>query len=142
MKKLISFTVICALCGIMNLSAQSTYTFAGGLGIDFGSDFTFVGPSVKYFFSGNHAVQAELTFESNVTGLTGLYEYHQAFSGVEGLQWFAGAGPSLFFFGDGIGTELALRPVGGLDYKINNVPLALSFDWRPLIGLGDLRNDV
>ncbi|WP_305521449.1 hypothetical protein [Maribacter dokdonensis] len=25
-----------------------------------------------------------------------------------------------------------------LDYKIDGVPLAFSFDWRPFIGLGDL----
>lgn len=142
MKKLLSFILIMALFGTMGLKAQSSYIWAGGLGIDFSSDFTFVGPSGKYFFSEEHAIQAELTFESNVTGITALYEYHQEFAGAEGLKWFVGGGPSLLFFGRGIGTELALRPTAGLDYKIANVPLAISFDWRPIVALGDLRNEV
>tara|TARA_R110000765_G_scaffold80377_2_gene157758 strand:- start:653 stop:820 length:168 start_codon:yes stop_codon:yes gene_type:complete len=33
--------------------------------------------------------------------------------------------------------RVALRPAAGLDYKINNVPLVFSFDWRPFIGLGE-----
>lgn len=50
---------------------------------------------------------------------------------------------SILLIGDGFGIKVALRPAAGLDYKINNVPLAFPFDWRPFIGLGEyLGNEV
>ena len=131
MKKLL-FLVAAVILGTNVSNAQSDYTFAAGLGLDLFSGVTLVGPSAKYFFAEEHAGQAELMFESGLTTLTALYEYHGDISGADGLQWFAGAG------GEGIGTEIALRPIVGLDYKIDGVPLAFSFDWRPFIGLGDL----
>lgn len=137
MKKLL-FLVAAVILGTNVSNAQSDYTFAAGLGLDLFSGVTLVGPSAKYFFAEEHAGQAELMFESGLTTLTALYEYHGNISGADGLQWFAGAGPSILFFGEGIGTEIALRPIVGLDYKIDGVPLAFSFDWRPFIGLGDL----
>ena len=137
MKKLL-FLVAAVILGTNVSNAQSDYTFAAGLGLDLFSGVTLVGPSAKYFFAEEHAGQAELMFESGLTTLTALYEYHGDISGADGLQWFAGAGPSILFFGEGIGTEIALRPIVGLDYKIDGGPLAFSFDWRPFIGLGDL----
>ena len=137
MKKLL-FLVAAVILGTNVSNAQSDYTFAAGLGLDLFSGVTLVGPSAKYFFAEEHAGQAELMFESGLTTLTALYEYHGDISGADGLQWFAGAGPSILFFGEGIGTEIALRPIVGLDYKIDGVPLAFSFDLRPFIGLGDL----
>ena len=141
MKKLL-FLVAAVILGTNVSNAQSDYTFAAGLGLDLFSGVTLVGPSAKYFFAEEHAGQAELMFESGLTTLTALYEYHGDISGADGLQWFAGAGPSILFFGEGIGTEIALRPIVGLDYKIDGVPLAFSFDWRPFIGLGDLLGNV
>ncbi|WP_036155766.1 hypothetical protein [Maribacter forsetii] len=137
MKKLL-FLVVAIILGSNVSNAQSDYTFAAGLGLDLFSGVTLVGPSAKYFFAEEHAGQAEIMFESGLTTITALYEYHGDISGADGLQWFAGAGPSFLLFGNGIGTEVALRPVVGLDYKIDGVPLAFSFDWRPFIGLGDL----
>lgn len=142
MKKLLLLAVSVVFIGLTESKAQSDYTVAVGLGLDFGSGFTLVGPSGKFFLADEHAIQAEIMFESGVTAITGLYEYNGDISGADGLNWFAGAGPSILLFGDGIGTEIALRPVAGLEYKITDVPLAFSFDWRPLIGLGDLSNEV
>ena len=129
---------------ITTFYAQSSYTGAVGLGIDFFEDVTFVGPSGKFFFDDNNVGQVDLGFEDNITALTMLYAYHKEFSGAPGLRWYAGIGPSLLFFSDDFGgdTEIALRPHGGLEYKINGAPLAISFDWRPFLGLGDLSNEV
>ena len=143
MKKLLFLAITTITLGANLITAQSDYTFAAGLGLDLFSGATLVGPSAKYFFADEHAGQGEVMFESGLTTVTTLYEYHGAISGADGLKWFAGAGPSILFIGDGFGTEVALRPVAGLDYKINNVPLAFSFDWRPFIGLGEfLGNEV
>ncbi|MGB5819426.1 MAG: hypothetical protein WBG90_08055 [Saonia sp.] len=135
MKKLLSVVLIVIAFGIFESNAQSNYTTALGLGIDFGDGQTLVGPSVKHFFTTEHAGMAEVAFGDNVTFLTFLYEYHGQFPNAGGLTWFAGAGPSLAFFDND--TEFLLRPVVGLDFKINNVPLAFSFDWRPWIFFGD-----
>ena len=141
MKKLFFAILVFTIIGSNQLKAQSDYIFAGGLGLDLFTGVTLVGPSAKYFLADEHAVQAELLFETGITTFTGIYEYHEDISGADGLKWFAGAGPSILF-GSGFGTEIALRPTAGLDYKINDVPLAFSFDWRPFIGLGDLSSEA
>jgi len=139
MKRLIVFSMVLWTAGLLTAKAQSNYETALGLGIDFGDGQTLVGPSVKHFFAENHAGLGEVTFGDNVTFLTLMYQYHKEFPNADGFQWFAGGGPSIAFF-DG-NSDFLLRPVVGLDYKIANVPLAFSFDWRPWIYFGDGNND-
>lgn len=138
MKKLI--LVACfALFVSASLSAQN-YTTALGLGIDFGDGVTFVGPSVKHAFAEHHVGQAELGFEDGATAITALYQYHDQFENAGGLYWFAGGGASLFLI-DGGDSLFSLRGTVGLDYKIPDVPLAFSFDWRPALALDSDVND-
>ncbi len=132
MKKSILLVAAVILFSV-GVNAQSTYTTALGLGIDSGNGATFVGPSVKHFFSEHHAGQAEVTFETGVTAITAIYQYHGQFEGADGLQWFAGGGATLF---SGSGDSVfALRGTLGLDFKIPGAPIALSFDWRPALAL-------
>lgn len=139
MKKSTFFVVCLLFLGTLAVSAQSNYTTALGLGIDFGDGQTLVGPSVKHFFAANHAGMGEVAFGDNVTFLTLMYQYHKEFPNAAGFRWFAGGGPSIAFFdGD---SDVLLRPVVGLDYKLANVPLAFSFDWRPWIYFGDTNDD-
>lgn len=140
MKKTVTLVLAILAFGIFESNAQD-YKIAAGLGLSFGSDFTFFGPSGKFFLAEEHALQGELFFEEGVTMINALYNYNGAIGDVEGLNWFAGGGLS-FLFGDGGGNEFALRPIGGLEYVINGAPLALTFDWRPILGLGDLGNEV
>lgn len=125
------FAVFC-LFGFGVLQAQ-VYTGAVGLGLDFGEGLTLVGPSGKYFFGENHAGQAELLFDDGVTAITLMYQYHNEFAGASGLQWYLGVGPTIFLLNGG-NSDVGLRPAIGLDYKINNVPLGFTADWRPYIG--------
>ena len=130
MKKIVLVVMAVAAIGIYSSNAQ-VYTGAVGLGLDFGDGETLVGPSGKYFFAQEHAGQGEVLFGDGVTGITILYEYHGGFAGADGLQWFAGAGPTILLRdGD---SDVGIRPIVGLDFKINDVPLAFSFDWRPYI---------
>ena len=123
-----------------NVSAQSAsngsdYRNAIGLGIDFGDGSTLVGPSFKHFFSENNVGKFEVLFGDNFTAIQGFYEYHREIDNAPGLRWFAGIGA-----GAGIAennSSFLLRPEGGLDYKINGVPLSFSFDWRPTFFIGD-----
>lgn len=130
MKQLLFLSVLVVIT-ISSMQAQ-VYTGAAGLGLDFGEGLTLVGPSGKYFFGEHHAGQAELSFDDGVTAVTLLYQYHSEFAGASGLQWYIGAGPTIFLL-RGDNSDVGIRPNIGLDYKINNVPLAFSADWRPYV---------
>lgn len=119
--------------------AQSTYKTGLGLGIDFGNGSTLVGPSVKHFFSTNNAGQFEALFGNGYTILQAAYLYHKHIPNAAGLQWYLGAGAGVGLY-DG-GSNFLIRPAGGLDYKITNVPLSFSFDWRPTITIGNGDSD-
>lgn len=136
MKKLMPIILfIIAFAG--SAYAQTSYQAAVGLGIDFGDGATFVGPSGKYFFDANNVGQGEILFEDGATLLNFLYSYHEEFNGAEGLRWYAGAGPGILFI-EGGDSFFNLRPHVGLDFKIDSVPLAFSFDWRPVLWLSDV----
>lgn len=121
------------------LNAQSTYKTSGGVTIDFGTGQTMVGPSIKHFFQPNHAGQFEVLFGNNYTIIEAFYQYHKQIENARGLQWYAGIGPGVGLY-DG-GSNFLLRPLGGLDYKINDVPLNFHFDWRPTMTFYDGDSD-
>lgn len=108
----------------------SSYTNAVGLGLDLGSDFsTLAGISGKHFFNENVAGGVELLFGNNIVLLQPEVQYHGAIANAEGLKWYIGFGTG-FAFGTGY-SDVLLRPMVGLDYKINQVPIDFAFDWRP-----------
>ncbi|RYG50305.1 MAG: hypothetical protein EOO01_11015 [Chitinophagaceae bacterium] len=120
-------------------NAQSNYKTAVGLGIDFGNGSTLVGPSLKHFFTANDVGQFDVLFGNNYTVIEGFYQYHKPIQNAAGLKWFAGAGIGVGLY-DG-GSNFLIRPIAGLDYKINDVPLSFSFDWRPTISIGNGDSD-
>ncbi len=133
MKQFATIMLMVLGIGIFSSRAQ-VYEAAAGLGLDFGDGETLVGFSGKYFFSDEHAAQAELLF-GDITGVNLLYGYHGGFPGADTLQWFAGGGLGLLF-GDG-NSDVGLRPMVGLDYKIGDIPLGFTFDWRPYISFDE-----
>lgn len=154
MKKLFILT-FAALSLSLGAMAQSTYKNSIGLGIDFGTGPTLVGPSFKHFFNGNSAIQAEALFGNHTTRIQAFYQYHQRISGAKGLNWYIGGGPGLDFndenyygyykyndkyydkyYGHSY-TQFLLMPQVGLDFKIPGAPIALDFDWRPTAFVGD-----
>lgn len=143
MKKLkISHLVAVFFCSailMFSSNAKAQYRTGAGLLIDFGDGATLVGPHIKHFFSANNAVEGAVLFNNNFTSIQALYQYHQGISGAEGLQWYLGAGPA-FSFADS-NSDISLVGTLGLDYKITNAPLALSFDWRPRMAFYDGGSD-
>jgi hypothetical protein len=129
------------LVAVSQVSAQdrsaggSSYRNALGLGIEFGDGVTLVGPSYKHFFTPNNVGKFEVLFRDHYTILQAFYEYHRQIENAAGLRWFAGVG-----IGAGItsnNSAFLLRPEAGLDYKIPDVPLNFSFDWRPTFFIAD-----
>ncbi len=116
-------------------NAQAQYTGAGLL-VDVGDGGTMVGPHVKHFFTGNNALEGSVLFGSGLTMIQAMYGFHSDLGGADGLKWYVGGGPGIAF-GKGGGTAFSLAPMIGLDYKIGQVPLALSADWRPRFLMAD-----
>ena len=143
MKKL--FTILGCLAltvATMNVKAQN-YKTGLGLGLDFGDGTTLVGPSLRTHFNRNTALQAEVLFGGNTTVLQAFLQYNAPIKGARGLDWYIGGGPKVQiydrkrFFSNENYTAFYLVPVAGLDYKFRGAPLALAFDWRPNIYVGD-----
>ena len=139
-KRLFSLLIfVFLLVAASDVSAQraangSDYRNAIGLGIDFGNGSTLLGPSYKHFFSENNVGKFEILF-GNYVAIQAFYEYHKMIESAPGLQWFAGVGAGVGLDEDN--SAFLLKPTGGLDYKIDGVPLSFSFDWRPTFFIGD-----
>jgi hypothetical protein len=135
-KNLLTTIVVLVVCvlSFSNVSAQkstgTSYQTAVGLGIDLGNGGTYVGPSVKHFFTKSNAGKAEVLFGDNSTLLSVYYQYHGDIQNAAGLKWTLGLGGSAIFY-KYYEDDIAIRPTAGLDFKIPNVPLAFDFDWRP-----------
>lgn len=132
--KLMGILLIASFALFSN-KAQSQYTGAGLL-VDVGDGGSLVGPNIKHFFSNNHALEGSVLFGSGLTMVQAMYGFHADLGGARGLKWYVGAGPGIAF-GKGGGTAFSLAPMIGLDYKIGQVPLALSADWRPRFFMAD-----
>ncbi|KLT63829.1 hypothetical protein [Pedobacter sp. BMA] len=144
MKKL--FTILgllsCFALSSTGVRAQN-YKTGLGLGVDFGDGRTLVGPSLRHHFNRNTALQGEVLFGGNTTVIQAFLQYNAPIKGARGLDWYLGGGPKVqiydrnrYFFNDNY-TAFYLVPMVGLDYKFNGAPLALAFDWRPSIYVGD-----
>ena len=133
MKRLLLISFMVLGIGIYSSRGQ-VYEAAAGLGLGFGDGSTLTGFSGKYFLAEHHALQGELLF-GTVTGLNVLYGYHAVFPGAETLQWYVGGGIGALF-GNG-NSDVGLRPLLGLDYKLADIPLGFTFDWRPYISFDE-----
>lgn len=132
-KTLLAGLFLAALfCGTTARSQQGTsYKTGLGMHLDLG-DGNLYGFSVKHFFSEQLAGHGTLLFGSGVNASVGAeLQYHVPIASAPGLKWYVGGGLQALFYKYNLGTGWWLRPMGGLDYKINSAPLNLSFDWRP-----------
>ena len=139
MKKKILFLVSLLISAMLlqqtataqNKSTGSSYENAVGMRIEFGNSYgTLVGFSAKHFFNDNAAGEMQVLFGDHFIILEPEIQYHGDITNAAGLKWYVGFGPG-FAFASGGATDVLLRPMVGLDYKINEVPLNFSFDWRP-----------
>ncbi|SFH35106.1 hypothetical protein [Pedobacter insulae] len=137
MKKLIFTFITGVALFTVNMTGAKAQDYKTGLGlaIDFGDGATLVGPHIKHFFNANGAINGEVLFGNHFTRIQGMYQHHSEFKGADGLKWYIGGGPAVDLY-DG-GSSFYLVPTAGLDLKVKSAPIALSFDWRPNIYLGD-----
>ncbi len=141
MKKVMFLSLfIAAITFTTTLSAQSYKT---AVGVRLSSSQAMVNNSIslKHFLNERAAIEALFSF-GDPLALGALYEVHKPFS-TEGLQWFYGGGGYLGFVKSWNPnkqkneTDVAVGAQGviGLDYKLVNLPLNQSLDWKPELNL-------
>ena len=116
----------------------STSYYKTALGLKFIYGVSFTG---KFFIRENAALEGILRYNgagglgSNIA-FSGLYEHHADVKSLAGLRWYVGGGGHVNYFsykGGGYDAVTTFGVVGilGLEYKIKNLPLAISADWQP-----------
>jgi hypothetical protein len=138
-KRLFRLFTLAFLFTLGSKAYAQDYKTSLGLGIDFGTGATMVGPSVKHFFNPASALQAEILFGGNSTLIQAFYQHHFPVKGATGLNFYVGGGPGVNLY-DG-GSTFVIRPMTGLEYKIREAPIAFNFDWRPGLFLYDGGSD-
>lgn len=76
-------------------------------------------------------IHADISFGDGV-GIDVLWDFLYRPLGGEAFNWYAGVGPYIY-----INDPFWLGVVGelGLEYRFANVPISLSFDWRPALSI-------
>ncbi len=127
--------------------SQNTYKTAVGLRVG-GGYYDLIAASLKTFIGDSPgALEANIGFRNygyygfswfNVSASLS-YQYHFDIPPVKGLRWFIGAGATAFntfsSYSDYKGFGLGVFPTAGADYKFENIPLDVSADIRPTIGI-------
>lgn len=130
-----------------SVRAQDAYKSAVGLRVGDGY-YDLISASLKTFL-GKSPGALELNVGFRDYGVIGddwfnlsaslSYQYHFDIKPVPGLRWFVGAGVTAFntFSSDAYyrGFGLGIFPTGGVDYKFSRIPLDVSADIRPTIGI-------
>lgn len=98
--------------------------------------------SIKHFITPEGALEgyAGARWYSNRSwrNLSLAYQHHFDLEGVDGLQWYAGVGASIYFWTYDFKTEASNSNIGlqgylGLDYTFADAPFSVTLDWVPTI---------
>jgi len=119
---------ICMIVFCFTISASlKAQDYKGALGVRFSSKAALVNTSIslKYFFDEKIAAEGLIT-PDDPFALGLLIEWHQPM--LTNFKYFYGGGVYAGFSGD---RRVGLHGIIGLDYKIPNIPLNFSIDWKP-----------
>jgi hypothetical protein len=79
-------------------------------------------------------IHTDVSIDIDSIYLDALYDFSFRKLGTKGFYWYTGIGPSAIINNPmcfGISGEI------GAEYRLSDVPLSLSFDWRPVLWLTD-----
>lgn len=76
MKSLFKLAILAIFVSLSTNANAQDYKTSLGLGIDFGTGATMVGPSVKHFFNKNAAIQGDVLFGGSSTLIQAFYQHH------------------------------------------------------------------
>ena len=106
------------------------------------------GLTIKHFIGGQTAIEGILGFWHHGLHATVLIEYYANAFGASGLNWYYGGGGHFAIDGGrsyyGYGQKrkdyyddgnfgLGVDGIVGLEYKITNIPIAISLDLKPYV---------
>jgi hypothetical protein len=147
------FVVAFILISIFTANAQSinSSSYNTAIGLRFGGT---SGLTIKHFTNSSTAIEGIVSFWRHSVGITGLYEKHANAFGAAGLNWYYGGGAHVFitngdYYDDYYdrnwhphyyryehgGFSGGIDGIVGLEYKINPIPFAISFDLKPAIDI-------
>lgn len=115
--------------------------YSSSIGLRGGSGY---GVTAKHFIKDGVALEGILNSRWSGFNITGLYEWHTEAFNTSGLYWFYGAGAHIGFWdGDNVPwlndsaayTIIGLDLIGGIEYKLQELPITISLDWKPAINL-------
>lgn len=143
MKRAIYYLFALALLTVTGLKAQAQ-DYRTGVGIKFGG--YEIGPSVKYFFDQDKAIEGILGFRNKGAVVTGLYEMHVPIFNVDKLKLFYGGGLHIGgidkgYYDDGRTyydnrrIKFGFDGVIGVEYIIPQSPISISVDLDPRLEL-------
>lgn len=142
-KSILTFGIAIVLMAFTaaNVSAQANYK----TGVGIRGEGNEQGLTIKHFTSSSTAIEGILSFRPGVVIVTGLYEKHAVAFSEPSLNWFYGAGAHIGAIDEGRfyrsygrdrfydDNELLIGADGilGLEWKIPEIPFALSIDLHP-----------
>lgn len=129
MKKTILLAFVLLLIGSTTAFSQQ---YRHAVGLKLGYDF-----ALTYKMNLSEANSIDLGVNLHPWGTFGLnvygyYNWQWAINQVPGLSWYVGPGAHIGFFSNAF--YLSINGLIGLEYKFQNIPLALSIDWGPGVG--------
>jgi hypothetical protein len=138
MRKFLLLVTGLALTALVPAEAQN---YDQGIGLRGGAT---SGITYKQFLSEQDAVEFIAGFQGDGLRLTGLYERHTPAFDVAGFHWYYGAGGHIGFYDNNYdppyrdndyntGTAIGVDGIGGLEYRITDVPIVVSADIKPFI---------
>jgi hypothetical protein len=145
MKKTIYFIIAIAAFVITGKQAQAQdNSYRTAVGLKFGG--YEIGPSIKWFYDNNQALEGVLGFRNGGAVVTGLYEMHVPIFNVDKLNFYYGGGFHLGSIGKGTYDDgrrvytsgrvlVGFDAVIGAEYTIPNTPIAISVDLDPRLEL-------
>ncbi len=132
-----------AFLGLFAASHLQAQTYKSAIGVRAGYPWA---ATFKTFISDNSAIElygaARGYTNYGWISINGAYQLHFPIEGVDGLQWYVGAGAGIHFwhyskaFGDPDAKQsISVHGYLGLDYKLPDIPLNVTLDWVPNIFL-------
>ena len=130
-----------AIVGVFACTTLDAQNYKSTIGVRAGYPWAV---SYKTFVSGNNAIEIYGAYRGYRNygwfSINGAYQIHFDLEGVEGLQWYVGAGAGLLFWNydknfkdPGANQSISVQGYLGLDYKVPGAPLNLTLDWVPNI---------
>jgi hypothetical protein len=118
--------LICMFIFTFSVIKAGDYAIGGRLSNQFGITF-------KYNYKHNTWLEGIADLGSHEVSFTGLFEQYYETPFSRNLNWFAGGGPYIGYWGNGGNSNawFGVKGVLGVCYNFNDIPVDLSFDWMP-----------